>query len=95
VRSGDNLTEIAQRYGVTVANLRAWNNLRSNTIHTGQTLKVSGNASSRAATTSRTQTYRVRSGDSLTPLPANMGLRSPRSSSGITCVPAPSVRVSS
>lgn len=74
VRSGDNLTEIAQRYGVTVANLRAWNNLRSNTIHTGQTLKVSGNASSRAATTSRTQTYRVRSGDSLTAIARKYGV---------------------
>jgi LysM repeat protein len=59
---------------VTVANLRAWNNLRSNTIRPGQTLKVSGNTRSRAATTNRTQTYRVRSGDSLTAIARKYGV---------------------
>lgn len=73
VRSGDNLTEIARRYGVTVANLRAWNNLSSNTIRPGQTLKVSGSSSSRTAA-ARTQTYRVRSGDSLTAIARKYGV---------------------
>ena len=40
VRSGDNLTRIAQRYGVTVRQLREWNGLRSETIRPGQRLRV-------------------------------------------------------
>ncbi len=40
VRRGDTLIEIAQEYGVSVANLKDWNNLRSNTIRVGQRLKV-------------------------------------------------------
>jgi len=40
VRRGDTLIEIAQQYGTTVANLKEWNNLRSNTIRIGQRLKI-------------------------------------------------------
>jgi len=40
VRRGDTLIEIAQRYGVSVANIKDWNNLTSNTIRIGQRLKV-------------------------------------------------------
>jgi LysM repeat protein len=38
VRSGDTLSRIALRCGVTVANLRRWNNLRSDIIWVGQRL---------------------------------------------------------
>ena len=38
VRSGDVLGTIAQRHGVSVSNLKAWNNLRGNTIYPGQKL---------------------------------------------------------
>jgi membrane-bound lytic murein transglycosylase D len=40
VRSGENLGVIARRYRVGVNQLRAWNNLRSNTIYPGQRLTV-------------------------------------------------------
>jgi len=40
VRRGDTLIGIAQQYGVSVANVKAWNNLRSNTIRIGQRLKI-------------------------------------------------------
>ena len=40
VRRGDTLIEIAQQYGVSVANIKDWNNLSSNTIRIGQRLKV-------------------------------------------------------
>ena len=40
VRSGDTLIGIAGRYGVTVGNLKSWNNLRSNTIRVGQSLTI-------------------------------------------------------
>lgn len=40
VRRGDTLSAIASRYGVTVDQLRAANNLRGSTIIAGQTLKI-------------------------------------------------------
>ena len=40
VKSGDNLGKIANKYGTTVANLKKWNNLRSDIIHPGDKLKV-------------------------------------------------------
>ena len=40
VKSGDNLGKIARKYGTTVANLKKWNNLRSDVIRPGQKLKV-------------------------------------------------------
>jgi D-alanyl-D-alanine carboxypeptidase len=40
VRSGDNLGKIANRYGVTVAQIRKWNKLKSSTIRSGQKLAV-------------------------------------------------------
>ncbi|MUM76729.1 LysM peptidoglycan-binding domain-containing protein [Pseudodesulfovibrio sp. F-1] len=41
VRRGDNLTAIARKFGVTVADLRKWNSLNSRgTIYAGQDLKV-------------------------------------------------------
>ena len=40
VKSGDSLGKIAQRYHTSVANLKKWNNLRSDTIRIGQTLYI-------------------------------------------------------
>ena len=40
VRKGDTLIEIAGRYAVTVAKIKDWNNLRSNTIRIGRQLKI-------------------------------------------------------
>lgn len=40
VRNGDVLGSIAMRHGVSVTNLKRWNNLRSNTIHVGQRLNI-------------------------------------------------------
>ena len=40
IRRGDTLGTIARRFGVTVAQLKAWNGLRSNRITAGKTLKV-------------------------------------------------------
>lgn len=40
VRYGDVLGTIAQRFGVSVTNLKQWNNLRSNVIRTGQRLTI-------------------------------------------------------
>lgn len=40
VRSGDNLSKIASRNGVTVSQLRSWNNLKSTRISVGKSLVV-------------------------------------------------------
>ncbi len=40
VRRGDSLGKIAGAYGVSVASLKAWNQLRSNTIFPGQKIKI-------------------------------------------------------
>ena len=40
VRKGDSLSEIAERYHVSISELKKWNGLKSNKINSGQTLKV-------------------------------------------------------
>jgi len=41
VRRGDTLVTVADRFGVTVEQLRRWNHLRSNAVRTGHSLRVS------------------------------------------------------
>ncbi|MDW5264743.1 MULTISPECIES: lytic transglycosylase domain-containing protein [Acidobacteriaceae] len=41
VRRGDTLVTVADRFGVTVEQLRSWNHLRSNAVATGHSLRVS------------------------------------------------------
>jgi membrane-bound lytic murein transglycosylase D len=40
VKSGDYLSKIAQRYGVSVASIKQWNNLKSNNLKVGQNLII-------------------------------------------------------
>lgn len=40
VKSGDNITEIASKYDVTIAELKKWNNLKNNSISAGAELKI-------------------------------------------------------
>lgn len=58
VVSGDNLYSIARRYNTTVDEIKTLNNLTSNTLSVGQTLKI-------PISTTNVQTYTVVSGDSL------------------------------
>lgn len=75
VRPGDNLTSIAQRYGVSVDNLRQWNNLRSNRIRIGQQLRVSPPAHSiLKPTASSKMAYRVKRGDTLSSIAQRYGV---------------------
>lgn len=41
VKAGENLNSIAKKYGTTVANLKKWNNLKSDKINVKQKLRVS------------------------------------------------------
>ncbi len=40
VKRGDTLIEIAQKYGTSIANIKEWNQLTSNTIRVGQQFKI-------------------------------------------------------
>ena len=75
VRAGQTLAAISREYDVSIADLRAWNDISGSNIQPGQRLKVSGGAAStRGARTGRTAaraerapaTYRVKAGDNLT-----------------------------
>ncbi len=64
-KSGDTLSGIATKYGVTVSQLKQWNNLSSNNIKIGQKLKVkAGGTAPAAASSGNYTTYTVKSGDS-------------------------------
>ncbi len=69
VRRGDNLGAIAKANGVSVSQLKQWNNLRGNTIHPGQKLVVTAPGSESASSdnnyTGEYVYYTVRSGDTL------------------------------
>lgn len=70
VKSGDVLGKIADRHGVSISQIKEWNNLNSNLIKVGQTLylysKNSTNTSlAENSSSSSGRTYTVRPGDSL------------------------------
>jgi membrane-bound lytic murein transglycosylase D len=69
VKSGDVLGSIASKHGVTITQLKAWNNLSSNLIKVGQTLKINSSSGKTLAETqpqsNSPRTYIVRPGDSL------------------------------
>ncbi|HAA8537557.1 TPA_asm: autolysin [Listeria monocytogenes] len=74
VAKGDSLWRIANNNKVTIANLKAWNNLKSDFIYPGQKLKVSAGSttntniakpSTNNPSNSTVKTYTVKKGDSL------------------------------
>ena len=74
MKSGDSLSGIASKYGVTVDQLKAWNRLSSTSIQAGQSLIVKGGDSKPApppsspaapSKSSGSISYTVRRGDTL------------------------------
>ncbi len=59
VQGGDTLSKIARRHGLSVAQLKALNNLKSDTIRVGQKLRTSGTAPLPAATKKATPSASV------------------------------------
>jgi LysM repeat protein len=65
VSEGDNLTRIADNYGVEVADIKDWNELESDKITIGQKLKIYTDKKT-STSSKKTKTYTVKSGDNLT-----------------------------
>ena len=66
VKSGDNLYSIARKYNTTVDELKRLNNLSNNVLSIGQVLKIpSSESNNTGSNTGTTNTYVVKSGDSL------------------------------
>ena len=51
VKSGETLSSIASKHHTTVANIKRWNGLKSNTIHVGQRLYIYGSAAKHSTST--------------------------------------------
>jgi membrane-bound lytic murein transglycosylase D len=74
VRRGDNLSEIAGRYRVSVSELQAWNRLSGSQVNVGQVLQVPGASRSEASEASPSSgRYRIRSGDNLAGIARRFG----------------------
>ncbi|RPH21910.1 murein transglycosylase D [Buttiauxella warmboldiae] len=72
VRSGDTLSSIASRLGVSTKDLQSWNGIRGAHIKVGQTLSVKNDAQRLANNDSIT--YKVRKGDSLSSIAKRHGV---------------------
>ncbi|MHC8969418.1 LysM peptidoglycan-binding and 3D domain-containing protein [Priestia aryabhattai] len=48
VQLGDTMWSVAQRHGISISQLKQWNNLSSNTIYINQVLQVGGQAAAQA-----------------------------------------------
>ncbi len=69
VRRGDNLTEIARRFGTSVGKIKRLNGMRSSRIFVGQRLKLRGKARS-----GKVAKYKVQRGDNLTEIAKEHGV---------------------
>lgn len=75
VRSGDNLTEIARKHGLSVEQLKNYNDLQHSKIYQGQRLKLYPNVTEVVATESSAPTrYKIRKGDNLYKIAKKFGL---------------------
>ena len=79
VKSGENLSAIADKYGVTVANLREWNDLKSDNIRVGDKLKLKADGKTSTSSRSRDngvaeQTHKVKRGETLGQIATKYGV---------------------
>ena len=73
VQSGDTLSEIAVRFGVSVSDLVSWNNISNpDLIYPGEVLRIRGRVNQ--STSEVAQTYTVRSGDTLSEIAERFGV---------------------
>lgn len=65
VKEGENLTMIADKYNVTIKQLKQWNDLTSDVIQPGMKLYVSNPKTTVKEKTTSAKTYKVKKGDTL------------------------------
>ena len=65
VKEGDNLTQIADKFGVTVSEIKDWNELDNDVIYQGQILKLYAEKKTTSKEKEKAKTYTVKSGDNL------------------------------
>ncbi len=77
VRKGETLGKIALKYGVTVQDLRVWNNIKKNVIVPGQRLEIFNSAAASSPSKKENNnslsyvSYRVKKGDTLSGIAQN------------------------
>jgi len=74
VQKGETLGGIAEKYKVSAANIRSWNNMRGSTIYAGGTLKIYTSATISTSHDGNFEYYTVKSGDSLWDIANKLGL---------------------
>jgi membrane-bound lytic murein transglycosylase D len=74
VRAGETLSEIGEKYHVSVNQLKSWNGLRSNTIRVGQRLRVGSGSSRSASASSGSSIHIVRPGDTISGVAQRYGV---------------------
>lgn len=78
IRNGETLASVATKYGVSSAQIKEWNNLKSNKLHRGKKLMIySGDTKKIASNTSsngKAVRYKVKSGDSLGKIAQKFGV---------------------
>ncbi|MEG0732759.1 MAG: LysM peptidoglycan-binding domain-containing protein, partial [Vagococcus sp.] len=87
VKSGDTLYGISLKYGVTVAQLKSWNNLKGDTIYVGQKLKIKGGTTPNTSKpTPKPDTSKPNTGKPNTnnPKPTNQGAKTHKVKRGDT-----------
>ena len=71
VRAGETLSQIAERYGVSIAQLKMTNRIRTNLIRPGQRLRIPSGA---ADAVPDTKIYTVKAGDTLSTIASRHGV---------------------
>ncbi|MCC7431843.1 LysM peptidoglycan-binding domain-containing protein [bacterium] len=80
VKSGETLGKIAKNYGVSVANLKSWNNLKSDVLKVNQVLSIKGSSAtaknevSNETNSVTPQIYKVKSGETLGKIAKKFGV---------------------
>ena len=81
VKRGDNLSEISEKFGVSVQQIKKWNNISSNNIAAGKTLKIYNSTSSSSLGDNTTKNssnvnyYKIKPGDSIGSIGEKYGVK--------------------
>ena len=81
VKRGDNLSEIAEKFGVSIQQVKKWNNISGNNIMAGKTLKIYNNSTSSSygdnttKNTANINYYKIKPGDAIGSIAEKYGVK--------------------